>query len=103
MKNFFKSILIFLLGFVAISSIAIKNPNSNSNQNIQLNSTIASFEEDIKNGSAVEDGILDDTKIEENETNNAIANIFQKIGNGVTKGIGAVLKFFSSLISKFIG
>ena len=56
----------------------------------------------IKNGIVVEDGILDDTKVEENETNNAMANIFQKIGNGVTKGIGAVLKFFSSLISKFI-
>lgn len=102
MKNFLKSILIFLLGFVVISSIAIKNPNNSSNENIQLNSTIASFEEDIKNGSVVEDGILDDTKVEENETNNAMANIFQKIGNGVTKGIGAILKFFSSLISKFI-
>ena len=96
MKNFFKSVLIFLLGFVVISSIAIKNPSSSSSENIQLNSTIASFEEDIKNGSVVEDGILDDT-------NNAMANIFQKIGNGVTKGVGAVLKFFSSLISKFIG
>ena len=96
MKNFFKSVLIFLLGFVVISSIAIKNPSSSSSENIQLNSTIASFEEDIKNGSVVEDGILD-------ETNNAMANIFQKIGNGVTKGVGAVLKFFSSLISKFIG
>lgn len=102
MKNFLKSILIFLLGFVVISSIAIKNPSSSSSENIQLNSTIASFEEDIKNGSVVEDGILDDTKVEENETNNAMANIFQKIGNGVTKGIGAILKFFSSLISKFI-
>lgn len=102
MKNFLKSILIFLLGFVVISSITKKNPNNSSNENIQLNSTIASFEEDIKNGSVVEDGILDDTKVEENETNNAMANIFQKIGNGVTKGIGAVLKFFSSLISKFM-
>lgn len=34
MKNFLKSILIFLLGFVVISSIAIKNPNNSSNENI---------------------------------------------------------------------
>ncbi len=103
MKNFFKSILIFLLGFVVISSIASKGPSQSNQDNIQLNSTISAFEDDIENGSVVQDGILDDNQSEDEETANTIARVFQTIGNGVTKGIGAMLKFFFSIISKFIG
>ena len=105
MKGFLKSVLLVLFVGIIITSLATSNGNLNNKDNTQLNSTIENFEDDIKQGNVIQDGIIvpeEDISEAEGSTN-FFSNVFSTIGNVIVKAISSILKFFSSILSKFIG
>lgn len=102
MSNFFKAIIITLTCAVIVTTFVGQREYVANKEN-DVAQEVEEFENNIDSGLIINDGYLDDDRVEiKKDDANIVSTVTSKIGDGVTSLIGKILKFFANLISKLL-
>ena len=72
---------------------------SEINNKTSISEEINSFEEDLNNNEEISDGVIEDVRVEKEDTSNLISSINAKLASFVVDGLNMGLKVVVELIS----
>ena len=85
-------IIIFLI-IVGVGIVSEINNSSN------VDKEVSSFEENIENGDEIQDGYIENVRVEKEDTSNLISNINARVATFVVESLNSALKIAIEAIS----